>query len=329
MGPTRRARSSAVTGIPRTLAWGVALAFGTALISGLSVYLNAFAVRQVPDPAVFTTLKNAVAAGLLVALVLASGGGTVPRLRPRQWTGLVAVGLVGGSVPFVLFFTGLAQASASSAAFIHKTLFIWVAILAVPLLRERLGSLQFAALAVLLAGQAIVQPPVGVAWGPGETLIALATLLWSVEVILAKRLLASSIGPSVLGAGRLGFGLVFLAGYLAVTGKLGDILALGLIQWAWVLVTGALLFGYVATWFAALQRAPATVVTSVLVVSVVITSALQSATAGTIPDPVVIGGYLLIVAAVVALSWVALRRSDLPLIEGRYAARGRTSSAAP
>ena len=59
-------------------------------------------------------------------------------------------------MPFILFFTGLAQASAPSAAFIHKTLFVWVALLAVPFLGERLGWLQLAALGVLLAGQALV-----------------------------------------------------------------------------------------------------------------------------------------------------------------------------
>ena len=49
------------------------------------------------------------------------------------------IGVIGGSVPFILFFNGLAMASAPSAAFIHKTLFVWVVLLAVPFLGERLG----------------------------------------------------------------------------------------------------------------------------------------------------------------------------------------------
>src|SRR3972149_5145265 len=97
------------------------------------------AVKQVPAPAVFTTLTNAGAAGLLVGLAARAGGGTAARaLRPRQWGGLLILGVIGGSIPFLLFFTGLAQASAPSAAFIHKTLFIWVALLAIPFLGERL-----------------------------------------------------------------------------------------------------------------------------------------------------------------------------------------------
>ena len=297
-------------GLPRTVAWGVGLAFGTAAISGLAIYLNSFAVKQVSDPAVFTTLKNGVAAALLAARAAAAGGGGAVRaLRPRQWAGLVALGVIGGSIPFLLFFTGLAQASAPSAAFIHKTLFVWVALLAVPFLGERLGWPQVAALAVLLAGQAIIQPPTGVVWGTGETMIAAATLLWSVEVVIAKRLLAGSIPASVAAAGRLGLGLVVLVGFLVATGKLAAIAELGPGQWAWVLLTGGLLFGYVATWYAALQRAPATVVTSVLVVGAVITAAIQSASRGALPDGGLVAGYALMVVAVAAIAVLAGRTS--------------------
>ena len=38
------------------------MAIGAALISGVAIYLNAYAVKQLPDAAVFTTLKNGVAA---------------------------------------------------------------------------------------------------------------------------------------------------------------------------------------------------------------------------------------------------------------------------
>ena len=323
--------------LPQTVSWGVGLAFATAVISGLAIYLNSFAVKQVPDPAVFTTLKNAVAAGLLVGLAARAGGGTAARaLRPRQWGGLLILGVIGGSIPFLLFFTGLAQASAPSAAFIHKTLFIWVALLAIPFLGERLGWPQIApfagllvrpavivppprvgcgtgatrigaARALLLVGQAIIVPPTGIVWGTGETMIAAATLLWSIEVVIAKRLLSGGVPPSVAGAARLGFGLIVLFGFLAATGKLGAIGTLGLTGWAWVLLTGGLLFGYVATWYAALQRAPANIVTSVLVVGAVITAAFAAISKGALPDGGPLGGYLLIVVGVAVIAWMARR----------------------
>jgi drug/metabolite transporter (DMT)-like permease len=295
--------------IGRTVAAGIYLALGTAAISGVSVFVNGFAVRQFPDPATFTTLKNAIAAILLVGALLAVGG--VPRalgtLGRRGWLGLAVLGVIGGSVPFLLFFTGLAQASAPAAAVIHKTLFIWVALLAVVLLRERLGAWQIGALGVLLVATLMVQPPSSVSWGGGESLIALATGFWAVETIVARRLLAS-VPPLVAGAGRMGFGLVLLVGYLALTGKLAVFTQLGLAQWAWVLGTGVLLAGYVATWYGALQRAPAAVVAAVLTIGAPITAGLQVISTGAVPTPGPLAGYLLMLLAGGGLALAMLRR---------------------
>jgi drug/metabolite transporter (DMT)-like permease len=289
---------------------GVGLALGTAAISGLAVYLNAFGVKAVPDAAVYTTLKNAVAAAILVGVALAlPGRQPLPALRSRHAAGLAAIAIVGGSVPFVLFFTGLAMATAPTAAFIHKTLFVWVALLAVPLLGERLGLVPIAAMGVLLAGQALIAPPIGLGVGPGEVLIALATVLWSVEVILAKRLLAD-VPVRTVAVARMGLGVILLVAYLAVSGRLGAIAAVSPQGWWWIAITGVFLAGYVGTWLSALRRAPATMVTSVLVVGAVITGVLSAVSKGAAPDPVVVGGYLLVVAGVALAAVPAL--VDLP-----------------
>lgn len=293
--------------IPGTLRWGVGLAFATALISGFSIFVNGFAVKQLPDPAVYTTLKNGVAAVLLIGLAAATvRRDEVAALDRGSWLRLGVIGIVGGSVPFLLFFTGLAQASAPSAAFIQKTLFIWVAMLAVPFLGERLGLAQVGALVVLLAGQFLVVMPSGVAWGSGETMIAAATLLWAVEAVLAKRLLAS-VPSQVVGAGRLGIGLLVLVGYLVVTGRASSITSLMATQWAWALGTGLLLTAYVATWFGALRRAPASLVTAILVLGAPVTAILQALQKGALPGaPTLIGQGLILLAAVV-LATLAIR----------------------
>ena len=291
---------------------GVLLAFGAAAISGLSIYLNAFGVKLVPDATVYTTAKNGVAAVILVALALALGAARETRSldRPHR-AGLVIVAIIGGSIPFVLFFSGLAMATAPTAAFIQKTLFIWVALLAVPLLGERLGLIQIVALGVLLAGQLLVAPPTGMGWGAGETMIAVATLLWSVEIVLAKRLLVAVSAP-LLAAVRMGLGFVFLLGYLAMTGRLGGLATIGGEALVWILVTGVLLAGYVATWFGALRLAPATTVTCILVAGAVITGTLSSLSNGTTPDLRVVLGYVLIVVAValIVAATVGFRRLD-------------------
>jgi drug/metabolite transporter (DMT)-like permease len=301
--------TSARPAVPMTVAWGIGLALCTALISGVSVWLNSFGVKSVPDAALYTTLKNGVAAAILLGALAFLRPGDRRHLTPPDWRRLLIIGVVGGSVPFVLFFTGLAQATAPGAAFIHKTMFIWVALLAVPFLGERLGLLQVLALAALLAGQLLLAPPnlAGAGWGTGETLIAVATLLWAVETVIAKRLLGS-VPSLVVGAGRMGIGLVLLVGYLAVTGKLGGIASVSAEGWSWVLLTGVLLAGYVSTWMAALQRAPASAVTAVLVLAAVITTLLQALANGTLPGPTSVVGATVLAGGVAAVGIAAARR---------------------
>jgi drug/metabolite transporter (DMT)-like permease len=252
---------------------GIALAFVTACISGTSIWVNSHAVTHFDDATVYTTAKNAVAGLLLVALALSAVGGRRARVRVRSHSpAFLAVALIGGSVPFVLFFEGLARAQATQASFIQKTLVLWVALLAVPLLRERLGPAHVAAIAFVIAGQAALVGDAGtIAFGTGEAMILAATLLWAVEVVVAKRLLAD-IDARTLGAARMGLGTVVLLGWLAATGRLDDVVRLGGDQWIWVLLTGLLLTGYVATWYAALARAQAVDVTAVLVFGAVITA---------------------------------------------------------
>lgn len=289
--------------LPMTRAWGVRLAFGTAIISGCAVWLNASAVRAVGDPAVYTTLKNLVAALILIVIAATAGGGReVGGLSRGQWSRLLVIGAIGGSLPFLLFFTGLSMATATDAAFLHKTLFLWVALWAVPFLGERLGAAQVAALAVLLLGQVLViGPSAGGSIGVGEVMILAATVLWSIEVVVAKRLLVG-VSPAVVGAARLGFGVLLLAGYLALTGKVAMVSALSMESMAWVLLTGVLLAGYVGTWLAALQRSPATVVTAVLVIGVAVTAMLDSIASGAAMQGSVSLGLVVIGAAA---TWMA------------------------
>src|SRR4051812_39394978 len=101
---------------------GILLAAATALISGVSIFVNSYAVKALPDPGLFTTLKNGAAAAVLlaIALPLFRSGRRPPVTLARGDIGwLTAIGIIGGSIPFLLFFTGLSMASAPSAAFIQ------------------------------------------------------------------------------------------------------------------------------------------------------------------------------------------------------------------
>jgi len=271
---------------------GIVLAVLTASVSGVAVWVNSHAVTRFGDATVYTTAKNAVAGVVLLALALplfvAPRGRTFPTRR-RGWLALVAIAAIGGSIPFVLFFEGLARAEATQAAFIHKTLVVWVALIAVPLLRERLGQVHLAAIALLIAGQIWLVGELGtVAFGAGEAMILAATLLWAVEVILAKRLL-DSIPVRTLAVARMGIGTLLLVGWLAISGRGDDLLALSAEQWSWAILTGLLLSAYVATWY---------------VFGAVVTAALARTTDGVTFD--VVGVLLVTIGA--ALAAIAGRR---------------------
>ena len=292
-----------------TRATGIALAFVTALISGVAIFVNGRAVKHFGDATVYTTAKNAVAGVLLLALAAPLLGGPrseVPKIRKHR-LGLVAVAVIGGSVPFVLFFEGLARAEATQAAFIQKTLVVWVAIIAVPLLHERLGWPHLAAIALLVAGQAWLVGDAGtVAFGSGEALILAATLLWAVEVIVAKKLLAG-LDSRLLGAARMALGTLVLLAWVAVSGRAGELVSLSGDQWSWVLLTGLILAGYVATWYAALARAQAVDVTAVLVFGAVVTAVLTRVADGAAFD---LGGAVLITAGAILIALPARRRAS-------------------
>lgn len=278
---------------------GIRLAVVAAVISGVSIFVNAQAVSAFPDPTLFTTLKNVIVGTALVAIALVWRRADVRRLAGRQWAALAALGVIGGSIPFVLFFEGLARSvNAGDASFIHKTLFVWVALWALAFLpRERLGAGQLTALGVLVAAQLLLGAPKAVNAGPGELMVLAATLLWSAEVVLARRLL-SSTSSAVASAGRMGGGALVLLAYTGATGQLS--LALSPLQWSWIAITAVLLLAFVSAWYAALERAPATAVTCLLTLGAPITAALAIASGRPAPSPTQAAAYVLICAAAAA-----------------------------
>ena len=288
---------------------GIALAFVTACISGVSIWVNSHAVTHFGDATVYTTAKNAVAALVLVALASSLSLSTdesravpVPR---RRWPALLAIATIGGSVPFVLFFEGLARAEATQAAFIQKTLVVWVALLVVPLRRERIGPAHLAAIAFVIAGQVVLAGHAGtVTFGAGEAMIFAATLLWAVEVVFAKFLL-DSIPVRTLAVARMALGTLVLVCWVVLSGRGGQLAHLSRDQLTWVLLTGLLLSAYVATWYGALARAQAVDVTAVLVFGAVVTAVLSRAADGVALDAF---GVLLVTLGA-ALAAVASRRS--------------------
>lgn len=256
---------------------GAWFALGAAIISGFAIYLNKFAVMTIADPFILTTSKNLTVALLFLALIVLPKA--LPELRSlsrRQWLTLGIIGCVGGSLPFLLFFKGLTAASAPGAAFIHKTLFIWITIIAVPFLGERLSKFHLMALATLITGNlALVGLPNSLAFGQAELYVFIATILWAIEAVIAKKFMWQ-VSSSVAAFGRMFFGAMVMLIYLGFTGRSGDLASLSGQQLGWVAITSLFLFGYVWSYYAGLKYAPASIVASILVLGSVITSLLYA-----------------------------------------------------
>jgi len=279
---------------------GVKLAFITALISGLAVFINKFGVSFWSNSSVYTTVKNIIAAVFLTGILI--GLKKLPELKAlskKQWGQLVFIGLIGGSVPFLLFFKSITLIPAPEAAFIHKTLFIWVALLALPLLKERLSLVQVSALGILFIGVFLFGAPKEWTFGMGSLMALGATVLWSIENIIAKKVLVN-LSSITVGWARMFIGAIFLLIYLSLTGNLSGIIPSSTGQIAMTALVGFILFTFVFSWYSALKHAPATIVSSILVIAAPITTILNGIfITHQFPTKIIIPSFIMLTAVLI------------------------------
>ena len=255
---------------------GLALILCTAIISGFSVFINSYSVKMV-DPSTFTFLKNSIVSVAILAVILGlTRLKEITKLSLRQWANLALIGLIGGSIPFLLFFNGLAAAGAANGSFIHKSMFLYVAAAAVIFLKEKLNPKILLAAVVLLIGNLLVLKAAIFNPGPGHLLVFGATVMWAIENIISKRLLKDLNGNTV-AFGRMFFGSIFLLAYLGLTNGLGPIGAMTSGQWIWTIIPSVLLFGYVLTWYNGLKHVPVNLATVILLIGSPITTVLNLA----------------------------------------------------
>jgi drug/metabolite transporter (DMT)-like permease len=261
-----------------TLKKGIYFAFLTAFISGISNFVNKIAVDVIKPPLVFTAEKNALVGLLIIGILTISfKWKKIKNLTGKQIFYLVLIGIIGGSLPFYLFFTGLSQIPAINGAIINKTLVIWVALLAVPFLKEKMSALQITAVAILFYSNLIIGGFTKFQFSQGELFILLATILWAIEHILAKKILPN-VDPDIVTGARMGFGSLILLTAAAITTPTVLVRSLNVssTQGFWMTTTVLLLLGYVTVWYRALKFAPVTVVASILVSATLITNVLSA-----------------------------------------------------
>ncbi len=257
---------------------GLYFALITSVISGISIFLNKFAVSEIKPPLYFTSFKNLIVSVLVLSMFLFMRKfKDLKKLNPKEIKYLFAIGIVGGSLPFYLYFEGLSRISSINGAIIHKTLVIWVALLAIPLLKEKISKLQILGVSMLFLSNLVVGGFSGFEYSYGEFLVLIATLLWGIENILAKKVL-KSVDSDIVVLFRMGLGSLILTIFtlLTVPGVVAKTLSLNFQQIFWIVLTSLLLFLYVKNWYKALKYSSAIFVTSVLVSSTLITNILSA-----------------------------------------------------
>lgn len=250
---------------------GIALVTATALISGVSIFLNSYAIKGI-EPTMFAGLKNLGVGLVLVAIVIgAKRIRLIKNLRRNEWLQLSVVGLIGGAIPFILYFNGLVATTAAKAGFIHKLMFIFIAFAAWKWLKEKITPAVWFGFAVLLGGQVLFLQTIPLPLTRGDALIFIAMILWAAETTISKKLLAT-IPPSIVAASRMFLGGVFIWIYIFISGGWQSASSLTQPQWYWVALTTALLAGYVITYYWGLRHVPAHVAASIVTIGAPITS---------------------------------------------------------
>jgi len=279
---------------------GILLVFSTAIISGFAIFINQFGVSII-NPYIFAGLKNITVAILVCCLLLAMKDWRILRgLSKKYWGLLLAIGLIGGSIPFLLFFKGLSLTTGVQGAFIHKTMFIYVAVLAALFLKEKISKkLLFGGL-LLLLGNAFLLKFIPHSLGKGDLLILLAVLFWAVENTISKYTLRE-LPSRVVIWGRMFFGSIFILIFLVATGQIGLIGTLNISQVAWVVVTAIILLGYVTTWYTGLKYVPVSVATPILLLGAPITALITFIYTGVINWAQVLGIGLALLGIIIIL----------------------------
>ncbi len=251
----------------------LAFAFLTAIISGISIFVNKFAVGIIQPPVTFTFSKNILAGLILIAIIIFSKKyRLLSRYTFKNFLQLFLVGLIGGSIPFYLYFTGLQQTSAINAAIIHKTLALWIILYTLIIRKEKLHPMIYISFATIISANFIVGGFSGFKFNTAEIMILAATILWSVENIISKNIL-NHIDPTILAASRLFIGSIILFPFTSPAKTPQSFTPTHI---AIYLSTVIFLVLYNLSWYHALKRLSVSTASVILTLSTLITNVLSS-----------------------------------------------------
>ncbi len=234
---------------------GLLLAFLAAFISGLAIFINGFAVK-LADPFSYTLLKNVGALILLVVVfVLFNQFKHFESISKKQWLSLAFIGIIGGSIPFLLFFWGLKLTGAVSGSFVFRSLFIFAGLFGYLLMKEKPSHNDLlAGLLILSANFFLLEK--SFAFSFGHLLILIATVFWALDYSFSRKLL-NEINPKTVMLSRMFFGSIILIALLGFNNSLPSIESILDFQLLfWLFIVSILLAGFLLLWYSCLKFLP-------------------------------------------------------------------------
>ncbi len=254
---------------------GTLLAIFTAVISGFAIIANKIFIVNL-DPTIFTSIR-ALFIGIVFFIISSfQCKFDYKKFKKVKWSYLIGIGFIGGALAFLLFFSGLKFTTGGRAAFIHKTLPVYITIFAVLFLKEKMTIKQIFALIIMLSGLFILTSspitPTSLWSNPslGDLLIIVATILWAVENIIARHAMIKGESNFVVTFARMFIGFVFLFLSIPLLGKMDLLFNLTLEQTTNIMISTVILLGYVLFWYWSIKYINVSKASTILLLSPVI-----------------------------------------------------------
>lgn len=282
---------------------GTALALITAIVSGIAIPINKIFVVSL-DPTVFTALRSIMIGILFFILASFQSNFDFSKFKKVSWKYLLAIAVIGGAFAFLLFFTGLKLTTAGRGAFLHKTLPLYVALLAFIFLKEKITRRQVFALALMFLGTCFIYyadiSPSELWLNPklGDILIIGATFFWAVENIIARKAMIKGETNFVVVFSRMFFGGLILFGVILLQNKYNLLLSLRPEQALNIFISTAILTLYVFFWYWSIKLINVSKATTLLLLSPVVSLIIGSVFLGE-PTPLlqIIGSAMILIGA--------------------------------
>jgi drug/metabolite transporter (DMT)-like permease len=283
---------------------GTIAAILTAVIAGFAVPLNKVFVADI-DPIVFAGIRAIIVGVIFLAMsrifhgkdldIKQKGGiGKLP------WKYLVIVGIIGGLLAFMFYFSGLQLTDANRAAFIQYTLPIWVTMFAYFLLKEYMHRKQILAMMLMLIGvfMILITPPnfnnFLLPITIGDLMVLVATILWALEAIIVKHAMLKNYHHFFISAGRMLFGGVLLFGAIIILGRLPFLLAIEPYQFVNTLISSVMLFGFVLFWYTSINYIKVSKAAALLLLAPVVSLIVSISMLGESAPPIQLAGLVFI-----------------------------------